>query len=274
MIPSRDNRQASGAHPREMASEIAHLDHFYHSQKGRMVAHFLRKMMQPSLQLEAKIDRVGFGYPFACLPRDIPPVLIPSEMGALAYAARQDVMPDQPPDSGQEIITASIESDSWPLSSETMNQIIMCHGLEYCFDGEACLLEANRVLTSAGELCLIIPNRRSLWVRDDTTPLGHGRPFSKSQITKLLTKTGFEVTEVRRALFIPPFLTRLPFRLARFIDHLGAYGWGMFGGVMMVRATKLRYATKGRKARALIPALSPALRPVIKPALGTTSRLK
>ena len=236
-------------------SEVAHLDSFYHRKIGHVVAYFLRKQIQPYLKLEAKRQRLGFGYPFMCLPQDCPPVLIPSEMGALCYGAADDVK------------TASIASDAWPIASEAIEQLLICHGLEYCYDAAACLAEANRVLTSAGELCLIVPNRRSLWVRDDRTPLGHGRPFSKGQITKLLIKSGFEIHEVRRALFVPPKLINMPFRLARAIDRAGQYLWALFGGVIIIRASKRRYAVIPKTKTALIPALSPAIKPALSPAV-------
>lgn len=243
--------------PKEGLSEIAHLDSYYHSERGYMVAHFLRKAIQPHLQLEAQIDRLGFGYPFMCLPSITLPVLIPSEMGALAYGH------------GGEVMTAAIDSDAWPIASDSINQIIMCHGLEYCHDPAGCLSEANRVLASAGELVLMVPNRASLWVRDDASPLGHGRPFSKGQITRLLTRAGFAITTSRRALFLPPVGASAPLRLAQAMDHLGQYGWGVFGGVMILHATKLRYATKSKGGLVQKVSLSGALRPATSTATTT-----
>ena len=240
-------------------SDIARLDQFYHSEMGHLVSYFLRKQVQPQLRLDSAIDRLGFGYPFMLLPKMTLPVLVPSEMGALAYG---------PPDG---VMTASIHSHAWPIATDSVNQIIIAHGLEYCHDGEACLSEANRVLASAGEIVLIVPNRRSLWVRDERTPLGHGRPFSKSQITKLLTKTGFTITNVGRALFTPPFAMHAPNRVARAMDHLGHYGWGLFGGVMVIHATKLRYAKKPKGRGALMVSLSSALRPSVRPVAKTGS---
>ena len=255
---------------KEGLSDVARLDAFYHGDMGRLVASFLRQDIQPLLRLDSQIDRLGFGYPFMCLPSIASgaitiPVLIPSEMGALAYGPADNVM------------TASIASDAWPVASDSVNQIIIAHGLEYCYDGEACLSEANRVLASAGELVLMVPNRRSLWVRDEGTPLGQGRPFSKGQVTKLLHKTGFRITAISRALFLPPMAMRtglLSARLVRAMDNLGHYGWGVFGGMMVVRATKLRYAQKPKGHRRQMVSLSGAFRPAIRPVVSpVTSRV-
>jgi len=254
---------------KEGLSDIARLDAFYHGDMGRLVASFLRQDIQPLLRLDSQIDRLGFGYPFMCLPSmggasingsvSPIPVLIPSEMGALAYGPADNVM------------TASIASDAWPVASDSVNQIIIAHGLEYCYDGEACLSEANRALASAGELVLMVPNRRSLWVRDEGTPLGQGRPFSKGQVTKLLHKTGFRITAISRALFLPPMAMRtalLSARLVRAMDNLGHYGWGVFGGMMVGRATKLRYAQKPKGHRRQMVSLSGAFRPAIRPVVS------
>ncbi len=45
------------------------------------------------------------------------------------------------------------------------------------------LREVWRVLAPSGRMMAIIPNRRGVWTRTDTTPFGHGRPYSRSQIT-------------------------------------------------------------------------------------------
>ena len=45
------------------------------------------------------------------------------------------------------------------------------------------LREIWRVMASGGQLLAVVPNRRGLWARMDTTPFGHGRPYSRSQIT-------------------------------------------------------------------------------------------
>lgn len=246
-------------------TDSARLDQFYHRREGRMAAGFLRKAIRPLLGIEADIDRLGFGYPFMCLPssylaKSALPVLIPSEMGALAYGSNEAVM------------TAAIASSSWPIASDSMNQIIMCHGLEYCHDGEGVLAEANRVLVSAGELVLMVPNRSSLWVRNEATPIGHGRPFSKGQISKLLAKTGFTITSQSRALFLPPKLLRAPPRLARGMDHLGSWGWGLFGGVILIRATKLQYATRSKGRGKVMVSLSGAFGAARRPAVPLSSR--
>jgi alpha-ketoglutarate-dependent 2,4-dichlorophenoxyacetate dioxygenase len=51
-----------------------------------------------------------------------------------------------------------------------------------------------------GRLLLIVPNRRGIWARLDSTPFGHGRPYSRGQLERLLGD----------ALFTPLEWTSLP----------------------------------------------------------------
>ena len=66
------------------------------------------------------------------------------------------------------------------------------------------LREVWRVLNAGGRLLVVVPNRRGLWARMDTTPFGHGRPYSRSQITHLLRETWFTPTSWGEALYVPP----------------------------------------------------------------------
>jgi len=71
-------------------------------------------------------------------------------------------------------------------------------------DPEGLLREVWRVLAPSGRMMAIIPNRRGVWTRTDNTPFGHGRPYSRSQITQLLRQTWFTPTGWGEALFVPP----------------------------------------------------------------------
>ena len=56
----------------------------------------------------------------------------------------------------------------------------------------------------SGRLIAVIPNRRGVWTRTDNTPFGHGRPYSRAQITQLLRQTWFTPAAWGEALFLPP----------------------------------------------------------------------
>ena len=92
--------------------------------------------------------------------------------------------------------------------------------------------------------CIIVPNRRGLWARVDSTPFGYGRPFSRSQITKLLKDAMFSPEEWQYALYMPPFSWRVLLKWPVFWERLGLVLWPAFSGVILVEATKQIYAAR------------------------------
>src|SRR5476651_186281 len=109
----------------------------------------------------------------------------------------------------------------------------------------------------------VVPNRRGLWARMDTTPFGHGRPYSRSQITHLLRETWFTPTAWGDALYVPPIDRRWFLRSASAWERTGATVSAPFAGVHLVEATKQVYRAipARRERRQLVPAFNPALAP-------------
>src|SRR5208282_3715500 len=85
-----------------------------------------------------------------------------------------------------------------------VDRVLLVHALEMSADPVGLLREAWRVLSGGGRLLAVVPNRRGLWARIDTTPFGQGRPYSRSQITNLLRETWFTPTGWGEALYVPP----------------------------------------------------------------------
>ena len=221
-----------------MTTQISFIDHYYHRPAGRLVAQILRADLQQKMRLSPQSEMIGFGYPYMCLPQHISmPVLIPEEMGALAWADETGVM------------SVCSSSSAWPFESESIDQIVMTHGLEFTHDPAACLTEACRVLQGAGQLILMVPHRRSLWVRAEASPFGQGQPFSKSQLTMLVQQAGFEVISIERHLHTPPLGLAFGYPVAQLLNKIGKKGWGVFGGVIVIEATKLVYAKRPAKNR-------------------------
>src|SRR6202171_3684159 len=84
-----------------------------------------------------------------------------------------------------------VDEFSLPLPDAAVDRILLVHALEMSDDPEGLLREVWRVLAPSGRVMAVIPNRRGVWTRTDTTPFGHGRPYSRSQITQLLRQTWF-----------------------------------------------------------------------------------
>ena len=120
-----------------------------------------------------------------------------------------------------------------------------------------------RMLAPSGRMMVIVPNRRGVWTRTDNTPFGHGRPYSRPQITQLLRQTWFTPTSWGEALFMPPFAGGWFLRSAMAWERVGAALSLPFAGVHIVEATKQVYRAipAHRERTRLIPALEPVLVP-------------
>ena len=233
-----------------MLYDVGKINTFYNHSHGQIVAKLLREELSNIWEPSKTTSNLAVGFPFYFFPEDIIcPVLMPVEIGGIAWAHNQ------------EIYTAIIDSNSWPLESDSIDCIFISHALEFITDHHSFLMEAGRVLKSAGKLILLVPHRRGLWLRTETTPFGHGTPFSKGQIFRLLKNTGLNPEKCTRSLFLPPFAYKLPEALSNQIEIVGEHLLQLLGGVLIVEATKMVYAEpkKNRaktKARLFAPVKS------------------
>ena len=156
-----------------------------------------------------------------------------------------------------------VDEFSLPLPDAAVDRVLLVHALEMSDDPEGLLREVWRVLAPSGRVMAVIPNRRGVWTRTDNTPFGHGRPYSRSQITQLLRQTWFTPTAWGEALFMPPVAGGWFLRSAMAWERVGAALSLPFAGVHIVEATKQVYRAipAHRERTRLIPALEPVLVP-------------
>src|SRR5580704_6237673 len=67
-------------------------------------------------------------------------------------------------------LTALVDEDEMPLTDSAVDRVLLVHALEVSPDAVTLLREAWRVLAAGGRLLAVVPNRRGLWARMDTTP--------------------------------------------------------------------------------------------------------
>jgi len=160
-------------------------------------------------------------------------------------------------------LAALVDELELPLPDAAVDRVLLVHALEMAHDAGALLREVWRVLAAGGRLLAVVPNRRGLWARMDTTPFGHGRPFSRTQINFLLRETWFTPIGWSEALYVPPIARGWFLRSAAAWERAGSTISAPFAGVHIVEATKQVYrAIPARRERArLVPALEPALAP-------------
>jgi len=181
----------------------------------------------------ASVYGLGFALPYlASFRSEAKPLgaLMPAEFGAIAW-----------PERGLSL-SVLVEETELPLDDESADRLILVHMLEWSEDSHALLRELWRVLKPNGRLLIVVPNRRGLWARLDTTPFGYGRPFSRRQLTKLLKEAMFSPEAWDYALYMPPFNWRILLKWPLFWERVGLVLWPTFPGAILVEATKQVYA--------------------------------
>jgi hypothetical protein len=88
----------------------------------------------------------------------------------------------------------------------------------------------------------VAPNRASLWAQIDRTPFGHGRPFSHTELDRILREALFEPERWERALYAPPLAPRFLARTGLGWERAGALLFPALGGVHLEEAKKSIYA--------------------------------
>ena len=118
--------------------------------------------------------------------------------------------------------TVMVEEAMLPLADASVDRLLAVHCLEASERTGPLLREMWRVLAPEGRLLLIVPNRRGVWARMDTTPFGHGRPYSRGQLERLLTDSLFTPVEWTNALYMPPIDRHWLVRWATVFERMGA----------------------------------------------------
>jgi SAM-dependent methyltransferase len=218
-----------------MQLDVVDLKDFYARPLGRVVRRLLGRRIRDCWGDVKGCTLFGLGFtlpylaPFRAEAERLG-ALMPAELGAIPW-----------PERGPSLSVLADETEL-PIPDESADRILLVHMLEWSEKSRELLRELWRVLKPQGRLLLIVPNRRGLWARVDTTPFGHGSPFSRSQLTRLLKEAMFSPEEWRYALHMPPFHWRVLLRWPLFWERLGLVLWPKFSGVIMVEATKQVYA--------------------------------
>jgi SAM-dependent methyltransferase len=130
------------------------------------------------------------------------------------------------------------EDHQLPLPDNCVDRLLAIHSLEMSERVQPLVREMWRVLAPEGRLLLIVPNRRGVWARLDTTPFGQGRPYSRSQLEALLTQSLLTPVKWTGALYFPPFDRKLLRRSAPAMERAARRLSGAFAGVTLVEAKK------------------------------------
>ncbi len=134
------------------------------------------------------------------------------------------------------------EEDSLPFNDLTFDRILLVHGLEMAENARRLMREVWRVLKDDGRLLIVAPNRSGMWAYWDSTPFGHGLPYSSGQLSRLLAGALFRVERRDACLWMPPSPMRLLLRSAPVFEQTGRRLMPGLAGVTLTEAVKDVYA--------------------------------
>jgi SAM-dependent methyltransferase len=227
-----------------MHLDVVDLKSFYASPLGAVAQQMILRAIRNRWDNLGGLALLGLGYavPYLDALRD------GTERAIAFMPARQGVVAWP---QGQLSGASLVEATDMPLRDSVVDRVLLVHALETSDDPAALMSEIWRVLAPGGHVMIIVPNRRGPWARRDTTPFGHGQPFSRRQLTGLMRQALFTPTHWGEALFVPPIHRRFLLRSALAWERIGANLSLPFAGVYMIEATKQVYrpALAGKMSR-------------------------
>ena len=241
-------------------------DFYYTTALGRTAQKAMRDRLRVAWPDVQGLSVAGFGFAAPLLRPCLAEArrvlaLMPAQQGVMHWPAE---MPNH---------SVLVEETLWPLATDSLDRLVVLHGIETSERPDALMQEAARVLKTGARAMLILPNRSGLWARRDGTPFALGRPYSLGQVETLLKDHGFEVDNYSAALFFPPNNRKSWLRWAMVLEGMGQrLSRYHAGGVLLVEATRVPdtprptgLAVEKRKPlRILDPAHAPGARPALR----------
>lgn len=243
------DRAADGAET--LRVDVGALAKFYDSRLGRIARTAAAQRLRTLWDDCAGLDVLGVGY--------APPYLeswrgsarralafMPSAQGAVRWPAEGP--------------TATVLGDEarLPFMDAVFDRVVMVHALEDAAAPRLLLREVWRVMAPEGRVVVIAANRAGFWSRADATPFGHGRPFSRRQLSRLLADSLLEPTASSIALHTPPLDWGPVVALSKAFERTGGLLRAPYGGLVLMEAVKRLSAAPAKESRKLLGAKAPA----------------
>ena len=217
-----------------MRVDVGRLKEFYASPLGEAARRMIERRIAAIWPHADRLDVLGIGYSDIYLER----LQVGARRSVSAAPAGQGASPW--PSSGK-CATTLVDEERLPFPDALFDRVLVVHGLEESDSPSRILREIWRVCAPKARILLVAANRAGLWARAETTPFGHGRPFSRSQLDAILKDAMFQPTAWARALYAPPAQWSFITSAAETWEKTGEIGWRGFGGVLMVEAVKRLY---------------------------------
>ncbi|HEY1930845.1 MAG TPA: class I SAM-dependent methyltransferase [Acetobacteraceae bacterium] len=218
-----------------MAADTHAAADFYGTARGAVTARLLRARllaMWPELRGQSVLG-VGYAAPYLRLWREDAArclAVTPAQMGATRWPV------------GAPCLSCTAEEDALPFPDLMFDRVLLVHGLEAADNARGMLREIWRVLKDDGRLLVVTPNRTGVWAYLESTPFGHGQPYSAGQLGRLLAGALYRVERRDTALWVPPTSSRLVLRSADLVEKTGRRLTPGLAGVILTEAVKDVYA--------------------------------
>ncbi|MBL4721352.1 MAG: methyltransferase domain-containing protein [Alphaproteobacteria bacterium] len=218
-----------------MWTDVVDLNEFYHSPLGQTARRIIRPRIRALWPNVRGMTVLGLGY--------AAPYLTPFRKEAARTLAvmppNQGAMPWPRRERGLVCLADEVEL---PFEDLSIDRLLLIHAVECSEQLRAMMREAWRVLSESGRMIVVVPNRRGIWARVEGTPFGHGYPFSKRQLRRLLQDCLFTPMVMGNALYAPPLQRRMLLSAAPALERIGGRLYPTFSGVLIVEASKQIYA--------------------------------
>lgn len=235
-----------------MRRSIEELRTFYGEPAGALARRLLARRLEDAWGEATNCDVLGLGYATPWLD---------------AFVGARRLIAAMPGGQGVELWpgagknrTLLVDDRRLPFAAGSFDRILLIHALEEADDAQGLMNEAVRALSPAGRIILVAAARGGLWARAESTPFGHGRPFTRRQLERLVRGAGLEPTAWSQTLYVPPWGPLLP--LADGLEGIGKRIMPGAAGVILLEATRHAYARiRPGGAVATAPGLTPAFQP-------------
>lgn len=241
-----------------MRPDVLTMHRFYQTAMGAAVSSLIHQTVEPlwSLNTGAPLFGLGFALPYLELagrrgqpgkepgPRSF--ALMPAAQGVCHWPTLQ------------ENSTVLVDEYHLPIGDSSVERLLVVHALEHSDKPTHLFREIWRVLAPGGQVIVVAPNRRRTWSALDTTPFGYGQPYSRSQVSALMSDQMLPPEKWDTALMVPPMFWPGTARLMTVMERsLHSLGKNM-GGALVISARKQVYGTllKGNVRAKTAPALT------------------
>lgn len=226
-----------------MRPDVLAMNRFYKTPMGAAASWLIHKRLAPMWSAPtAPLYGLGYALPFLELesiahqaasigePTTLPQfALMPAAQGVFHWPNMQQSS------------TALVDEYHLPIADSSVERMLMVHAIEHCDRPAHLFREIWRVLAPGGQVIAVVPNRRRTWSALDKTPFGHGQPYSRNQLSALMSDQMLPAEKWDTALMVPPLFWPGTARLMRFTEKsLHSVSKNM-GGALLVSARKQVY---------------------------------